>query len=116
MPETKEWNNEQLVEYVSLFRDNQREYVLKQILESELLEKFLGTTEGRLILGNVVDSITADTIKIITLSIGDASETTKKDNIYAAAQRIKVAYNFMYNLAAMAVKGKEHTEIIKKKR
>lgn len=111
----KDWNNEQLVEYVSLFKDNQREYVLKQILEAELLEKFLGTTEGRLILGNVVDSITADTVQIISLSIGNDSVSVKKDNIFAAAQRINVAYNFMYNLAAMVTKGKEHTESMKKK-
>ena len=112
----KDWNNEQLMEYVRIFKDEQRDNVLKQILESELLEEFLGTTEGRLILGNVVDSITADTMQIISLSIGDISVTAKKDNIFAVAQRIKVAYNFMYSLASMVKKGIEHTECIKKKR
>jgi hypothetical protein len=107
----KEWTNQDLIEYVSKFKDVQREYVLKQILENDLLAKFLGTTEGRLILGNVVDAITSDTMLMVRLCV----EGDKKGEISQAALRISTAYNFMYSIAKMAGDGQEHVEKMKKK-
>ena len=109
----REWNNDQLMKYKSCFREDEQDTILKVVVESELLKEFLDTTEGRLLLGKVMDSIESDLTQIINLAIGDASMTTKKDNIFAAAQRINVAYKFMHNLATMAAKGKEHTENMK---
>ena len=109
----KEWTNQELIDYVSRFKDVQREYVLKQLLESDLLGKFLGTTEGRLILGNVVDSIAADTMEIVRLASDGTTQTM--DGIILASRKINAAYNFMYSIAKMAEHGKVHVEKMKSK-
>jgi hypothetical protein len=108
----REWSNQDLVDYISRFKDVQREYVLKQLLESDILAKFLGTTEGRLILNSVVDSITADTMLIVRLATdGQLQETNE---IINAARQINTAYNFMYSIAKMAEDGQIHTDKMKK--
>ena len=109
----REWTNQELIDYVSKFKDVHREYVLKQILENDLLAKFLDTTEGRLILGNVVDTICADTMSIVRLATDGQMQET--DAIIQFARKINVAYNFMYSIAKMAEEGNTHKEGIKKK-
>ena len=106
------WNSEELSNYVSHFADQQREYVLKEIFESELLQKYLGTTEGRLILNNVVDSIRDYTMQIVSLSAGDFEKNA--DKIKQAALQINMAYKFMYQIAGTVQKGEEHSKNIKK--
>lgn len=114
MSEDKQWTNEDLITYVSLFRDKERENVLKQILECDLLEKFLGTTEGRLILGYVVDEITANTMNIVRLAAENPTENIIKIN--AMALQINLLYNFIYKIAGMAVKGESHKKEITRKK
>jgi hypothetical protein len=110
----KEWTNEDLSNYITHFSENQREYVLKQILESELLQQFLGTTEGRLILNSVVDKIRDNTMKIVSLATKDCEcPDTIVDLIRAEAIEMNVAYDFMYAIADMATKGEKHKESIK---
>lgn len=112
MAETKrEWTNQELVEYISRFKDVQREYVLKQLLEVDLLAKFLATTEGRLIINKVVDGIANETMSIVSLAISGG----KTAEIEQAALRINVAYDFMYALAKIASEGGAHKENMKKK-
>jgi hypothetical protein len=108
----REWNNDDLREYVGLFKERERENVLQQILESELLGKFLATTEGRLILDNVVDGITAQTMKIVSLSASGKNV----DEIIDAARKISIAYEFMYGIATKATQGGDHVEAIKKRK
>lgn len=108
----KEWTNTELSNYISFFAENQREYVLKEILESELLQKFLNTTEGRLILNNVVDSIRDNTMQIVALSVEGFKKNT--DKIEQASLQINLAYKFMYQIASTATKGEEHTKKMKK--
>jgi len=109
----KEWTNQDLQEYVNSgnFSENQRDNVLKEILEDGLIEKFLGTTEGRLILDKTVDLITSDTMLIVRLAVKGGSES----EITHAALRINTAFNFMHGLAEIAVKGGEHIKRMKKK-
>ena len=107
-----EWNNQDLSDYVSHFAGNQREYVLKEILESELLQKFLGTTEGRLILNNVVDSIRDNTMQIVGLSAEGFDKNA--DRIRQAALEINMAKKFMYRIAGTVQEGEKHIEHIKK--
>jgi fatty acid/phospholipid biosynthesis enzyme len=108
----REWTNQDLIEYVSRFQDQQREYVLKQLLESDLLEKFLGTTEGRLMLNSVVDSIAAETGNIVRLATDGVADNAEK--MAHAALKINVAYNFMFNLAKMSEYGQTHVTKMKK--
>jgi hypothetical protein len=109
----KLWSNEDLINYVSLFKDQQREYVLKQILESDILARFMDTSEGRLILGTVVDDITANTMNIISAATSDKPDKSVPE-ITNYAREINVAYRFMHRLAEIATKGDAHAEGIKK--
>ena len=109
----KSWTNSDLVEYISLFKEKERENILKQILENDLLKKFLDTTEGRLILGHVIDSIAEQTMKIVRLCIDGNKEM---EEIINAAQQISLAYNFMYKLANIALSGKTHEENLEKRK
>jgi hypothetical protein len=106
----REWTNDDLGNYITHFSESQRENVLKQILESELLQQFLGTTEGRLILNSVVDKIRDNTMKIVSLSISNKNTQELID----AAYQIHMAYDFMYAIAGMATAGETHKESIKK--
>lgn len=107
----KEWNNDELTNYISRFGDTSREAVLKNILESELLNKFLSATEGRLLLDNVVDRISSNLIGIIGEATGDSPDP---DKIIQLSMKLKVAYDFMYSLAKIAEQGKQHIEKMKK--
>jgi len=109
-----DWTNADLANYISFFPDVQRENVLKEILESRLLQDFLATTEGRLILGNVVDMIRNTTMRIVRISVDGFEKNV--DEIKQCALQINIAYNFMYNIADMATKGEKHTEAIKKRK
>jgi hypothetical protein len=106
----KTWTNNELIEYISNFGDKRRDDVMKQILENDLLNKFLSTSEGRLIMGYVIDSITSNVMKIVNL----ASSGKEFKEIEKAAIDISLSYNFMYKLADIALKGKMHTEGIGK--
>ena len=115
MFEDKQWTNEDLITYIRLFKDKERESVLKQILECDLLERFLGTTEGRLILGYVVDEITENIRGIVKLATENPADNIAKIN--SAALQIKLFYDFMYKIADMVFKGESHKkEMVKKER
>jgi hypothetical protein len=105
----KEWSNEELTNYVTNFSDEQRESVLKQILETELLQKFINTPDGRLILNSVVERIRDYTMLIVSLSVsGKPIEDIKE-----AALKINIAYDFMYSIAGMISKGDDHKKNMK---
>lgn len=107
----KEWNRQDLMEYVQFFDERQKEAVLKKILEHDLLGSFLATSQGRLILDNVIDQIRDYTMRIVSLSV-DGTEKNK-DAIFDAALNIRVAYNFMYKIAAIADDGEKIEEQLK---
>jgi hypothetical protein len=106
----KLFTNDDLINYVSLFKDQQREYVLKQILESDILARFMDTSEGRLLLGTVVDDIASNMAGIVDA----ATKEESLDLIADYARKINVAYRFMHRLAAIAVGGKTHAAGIQK--
>lgn len=101
----RDWSYQELSDYVQFFDDAQKEAVLKAITEHELLGKFLDSTEGRLILNNVVDQIRDYTMKIVSLSVDGAAKNEKE--IIQASLNIRVAYNFMYKIASMAMQGEK---------
>lgn len=108
----KSWDKFQLRDYVSNFSTEQRENVLKQIVEADLLSQVFETTEGKLILNSAVDIITNNTMKIVSLCIG--SEKGKIDKITEAAHQINVTHAMMYKWATMLTTGKAHEGEIKK--
>lgn len=113
MAEQREWNNLDLQEYITNFKDVDRDSVLKQIVESELLARYLGTTEGRLILNNVVDSIAQCVQKIVALA-NDTKDRTEE--IVTLSRTIAMKREFMYQLATLATTGQVHVEEIKRRK
>ena len=103
---------QELSDYITRFSEIERESVLKAILESELLQKFLSTTDGRLVLGGMVDLIRDKTMNIVNLSASGFSGN--EDEIEQAALEINIAFKFMHQIAGMVVKGDEHTKKMKK--
>ena len=66
---TETWNRFQLQDYVNNFTEQQRDSVLKQIVESEILEEVLATTQGSVLLKSIVDDITNSVGSIIAISM-----------------------------------------------
>lgn len=108
----REWSYTELSNYVQYFDEAQKEAVLKSVTEHELIGKFLNSTEGRLILNNVVDQIRDFTMKIVSLSVDGAKKNN--DEITQAALNIRVAYNFMYKIASIVVQGEKIVNQLKK--
>lgn len=107
----REWTNQELTEYIKRFTDVQRDDVLKQLLESDLIAQFFSKTEGRLILNNVVDSIATETMNIVRLCLDGHKKNL--DDINQAALKINTAYKFMYSIAKMAMDGQSHIDQMK---
>lgn len=97
--------------YVNTFKENQRDNVLRKILEVDILEKFLATTDGRLLLNSVVDRITDETMRIVSLAVAGGATA----EIEHAALKINLAYDFMKNLATIAAEGGKHKENLQTK-
>jgi len=112
--EKREWTNEDLSNYIQFFPEGQRENVLNEIIESRLMQEYLGTTEGRIILGTVVDQIRDLTMQIVR----DANDGFDKhrDDIRQAALMINLNYRFMYKIADIATKGTVHADAMKRVR
>lgn len=108
----REWTNEELNNYLTFFSEVDRENVLKQVVEDELLGQFLSTTDGRLILGSVVDQITECTMRIVRLC--NEGFTKNLEDIKQASLQINVARNFMRGLANIAMAGETHKENMQK--
>ena len=105
------WDKFQLQDYVNNFSEHQRDNVLKQIVESELLEQVLSTTQGKVLLNSVVDDITNSVGNMVALSLsGDKDRLIKIENV---AQIIAISYRTMVKWATMLAKGDEHKDKIK---
>jgi len=108
------WSRLDLQDYVNRFTEHQRDNVLKQIVESELLEEVLATTKGKLILNSIVDDITNNVGNIVAISL--SGDKDKFNKIEEAAHVIAISYRAMERWATMLVKGNEHKEKIKRMR
>ena len=106
------WDKFQLQDYINNFTEHQRDNVLKQIVESELLEQVLSTSQGMVLLNGLVDDITNSVGLIVALSMGDDKD--KLNKILNAAQIMAISYRAMMKWATMLTKGDEHKENIKK--
>lgn len=106
-------NHDTLEVYLEKFRENQREEIYKQIIDSELLRKAFETREGKLILGSAVDLITSNTIQIVRYcSEGKPADATAK--IYPYASEINTVYKLMNDWAKILIRGGEHIEAAEK--
>ena len=103
--------HDELENYINSFREDQRETVYKQIIDSELLEKAFSTSEGKLILDSAVDLIASNVMTIVKdcAKTGDASNT-----VYQAAKEINTAYKLMSDWAKILIRGSEHKTKIDK--
>ena len=101
--------HEELENYISGFREHQREDIYKQIVDSELLAKAFETAEGKRILSSAVELITSNTIQIVRYcSEGPPAEATTK--IYSYANEINTVFKLLNDWAKILIRGNEHKE------
>lgn len=106
------WDKFQLQDYINRFTEHQRDNVLKQIVESELLEQVLATSQGRVLLNSIVDDIANKIGLIVNLSVSGEKDRIIK--IEAVAQMIAVSRKALYDWATILANGDDHKEKIKK--
>jgi hypothetical protein len=109
----REWTGKDLQEYAARFSIQQKDDVLKELLEDDLLKQFLGTPGGQLIINKLADMISAMTGVVIQNCLEGVEKN--KEAINEAAITIRIARNIMHNLATISAKGEEHKEAMKKK-
>ena len=108
----REWDKFQLQDYVNNFSEHQRDNVLKQIIESELLEQVLLTSHGKVLLNSIVDDITNGVGNLVAISL--SADKDKSDKIENIARNIAVSYKAMEKWATMLAQGDSHKKEIKK--
>lgn len=106
----KTWLNSDLIEYLKKYSENQRDYVLDKILQSDLLRKFMDTTGGRLIINSIVHQISANVSEILNICVGKYDE----DAIRQCALKINIAFDFMHQLATIAEEAEKHERAMAK--
>jgi len=112
---SKEFSSYDLEEYVYKFANEiERENVLKQILESDILAQVFETTEEKIVLNSCVDMIKDRTMAIVRLCISDKPDAIKIEDVTNMAMTINVTYNIMKNWATILSKVIEHKDNIKK--
>jgi len=102
--------HDQLEGYINGFRENQREVVYKQIIDSELLEKAFSTSEGKLILDSAVDLIASNVMSIVSNCSGEANI----EKVMDSAVEINTTYKLMTDWAKILIRGSEHKDKINK--
>jgi hypothetical protein len=104
----KQLTGQDLINYISRFREGTRDDVLKQVLADRLLAEFLSSSQGRLIVDHVINSINSNVMKIVQLATSDSRNI--KD-IEQAALDIKIAKEFMTGIANIAQNGEKHRDM-----
>ena len=105
--------HEELENYINNFRPEQRETVLKEILDSDILAKAFETKEGRVILNSAVDLISDNVMKIVKLAVESRDENPY---IVQTAREINTIYKLMTDWAAILTSGEGHKDKIKEKK
>jgi hypothetical protein len=104
------WINRDLVEYVSKYPENQRNYVLESILKADVLNRFIQTPQGRLMLNSIVASISDNIANMLVI----CTKSDNADDLRLLAMKVKVAYEFMHKLAVIAEDGIKYEEDLNK--
>ena len=113
MDDIKRWSTQELSDYIRLFDTAEaRENVVKELMAAKILNDFLGTTHGRLLLNSTIDGIRSNMMKIVRLSIEGIDPNREK--ITQAALQINVAYDFMHGIATTLTRGEEHETKMRK--
>lgn len=108
----QEFTGQDILNYISRFNGDEREKIMKKIFEDDLLQKFLSTSEGRLLIGQVVDEITTKIFSLIDLA--SAGFEKNIDAIRQVCLEIKIARSFMYRLAGIVDTGNAVESEVKK--
>lgn len=109
----KEWDNIDLSEYIKTFSDQTRETIIKQLFESELLKKALGSSNGKVLFRSAVDMIQANTAKIIDLCVNPKNEFDLS-MIKECAAQIHVTHSLLMEWARVLATGEAHEKAITK--
>jgi hypothetical protein len=104
--------HDELENYINSFREDQREVVYKQIIDSELLQKAFSTSEGKLILDSAVDLIASNVMQIVRECAQIGEEPSQ--GVDRAAREINTTYKLMTDWAKILIRGSEHKTKIDK--
>ena len=105
-------SHEQILNYLSGFKDEQRETIYKCIVDGSFLEDALSTKEGKLILGDVFEIIATNVINIIT-QCTDKTPEKASQAVYPYCMEISVAHKMMVGWAKILSKSEAHKKKIK---
>ena len=106
MSEDKTWTGKDLINYANLYNDQDKKTVVDDLLNDDILARFLTTSEHRLIIDSVVDEIVLNTRLIISLAIDGFDKNI--EGIRQATLRINIARKFMISIATIADRGEKH--------
>lgn len=108
-------SHEDLVNYLSGFKSEQAENVYKAILDCDMLENAFSTTEGKLVLNQVVEIVTANVISIVSICV-ESNPEEASSKIYPKCLEIGLAHKTLVGWAKILSAGTDHKKkIIKKK-
>ena len=107
-------SHNELMDYLSNFKDNQRESVYKAILDSNILESAFDTPEGKVILNNPIETITENVIKIV-MACTDSKKTEASQRVYPMALEINLAHKTLAKWAKILHEGTKHKKSIKER-
>ncbi len=109
MPERRKWDLERLNEYINsggFKTTDEKDAVLRELKVSEILNEYLGTIQGMIIMDSVVDSVRENMMKIVSLSISGSKEN--EDAIKQASLQIGIARDFMFGILTALERGMAH--------
>jgi len=105
-------SHEKILDYLSGFKDEQRETIYKAIVDGNLLEGAFSTTEGKLILGDIFELIATNVINIVA-QCTDKSPGKAAEAVYPYCMEIGVAHKILLNWAKILTKSDTHKKKIK---
>lgn len=89
-----EISNADLIEYLRNFKANQATDIYKSLLDSEIVKKAFETPEVKLILSNVVETITTDILTIVAMC-ADKTPKQAAEAVYPKCMEVNLAYKLL---------------------
>jgi len=101
-------------QYIGSFDDNQRQVILKAIIDSELLAEAFESEHGKLILNNAVDLITNNILQIVRYCSDNPPQEAQK-MVYPHAMEVNTVYKLMKDWALILIRGDEYKKRAERK-
>jgi hypothetical protein len=107
----RDWTTEDLQKYTSRFSDEMKQSVAGSLLCSDIINKFMSTTAGKVIFDTTIERITSQLRTIIELC--DKGTTKNIVEIEQAALKMKIMRDFIHDIASMTLEGDKMKKAVK---